>query len=190
MSDDELLGNWGLVRKRLQGVITEPVPEAFYNRITGRMVDSVLPPHVSETGRLGKSGMFSSEARFRDEEIEPVLKGWGVDYRREYRCVFHVGSQSIKGRVDLLTGSPENPLTLIETKLRITYDLELEAAVAQARSYALMLGLASLIVASPEAVWVYSLQRNRETLEMCIPLEDLADSQGWILDKICSLQTT
>jgi hypothetical protein len=53
---------------------------------------------------------------------------------------------------------------LPESKLRILNDDDLARATNQAKSYALMEGLASFIVAAPEGFWCYSLDRNREEL--------------------------
>ena len=55
--------------------------------------------------------------------------------------------------------------------------------MAQARSYALQLGLPSFGVAAPEAVRVYSLSRNQERLEM----EVAGDRLGAQADGIRSL---
>lgn len=47
---------------------------------------------------------------------------------------------------------------------KIISDNELQEAVNQAKSYALMLGLPSFVIASPEGCKLYSLERNNETL--------------------------
>lgn len=65
---------------------------------------------------------------------------------------------------------------MFENKLKILHDKgeeDLQQAMEQGKSYALMLGLPSFVVASPEGLWIYSLQRNTETLEKHIPLEEL-----------------
>jgi hypothetical protein len=45
----------------------------------------------------------------------------------------------------------------------------LEPAVDQAKSYALLLGLPSFVVASPEGMWVYALDKAQEKLVSPLP---------------------
>ena len=70
------------------------------------------------------------------------------------------------------------PLTLFEDKLRILNDQALARARDQGKSYALMLGLPSFVVAAPEGLWIYALQGNREELALKLTGEELAARDG------------
>jgi len=69
-------------------------------------------------------------------------------------------------------------ITVVESKLCIlTYD-DLAQAIAQAKSDALMEGLASFVVAAPEGIWCYSLGRNREKLLQKLTHQELAQNDA------------
>jgi hypothetical protein len=72
--------------------------------------------------------------------------------------------------VDFLVSNDEGPVTLFEDKLRIISDEDLKPAVRQAKSYALLLGLSSFVVAAPEGMWLYALDRNQERLVEQLPV--------------------
>jgi len=135
------------------------------------------------------SGRFVSEAEFEDEVIVPLLKSWGFEYERQRRCPFQLGSQSYFGRIDFFVKDEQGPLTLLENKHRILDDEDLQKAVEQGKSYALMLGLPSFVVASPEGLWVYSLSRNRTRLEQHISTDDLKTEDGQIRRTLLNLRT-
>jgi len=103
------------------------------------------------------------------------MKQWGFEYRRQHPCHFRVGSQYTRGRVDFYVRDERGLLTLFENKLRILKDEELRPAVEQAKSYALLLGSPSFVVASPEGMWLYSLERNDEKLVKGSTVDELKD---------------
>jgi hypothetical protein len=70
----------------------------------------------------------------------------------------------VTGRIDFLVSDGAGLLTLFENKLRVATEQQLQKAVDQAKSYALMLGLPSFVVASPEGLRLYSLSQAEETL--------------------------
>jgi hypothetical protein len=81
MSDDHILRDWGVVRKRFQGVIVEPVPHSVYNRLLQKIPQHTRELHGLEpepTANLAPSGKFVSEKHFEDEVIEPLLRRWGL----------------------------------------------------------------------------------------------------------------
>lgn len=177
LRDDPILGKWGIVRKKFMGVVTEPVPHSIYNRLLEK-----IPAHTSNlcglgpepTAPVGKSGQFVSEAEFEEQVIEPLLKRWNFDYQRQLRCRFRFGrEEGYVGWVDFYVSDVQGPITLFENKHRIISDEDLELASAQAKSYALVLGLPCFVVASPEGLWVYSLTRNEEKLEERISTDEL-----------------
>jgi hypothetical protein len=109
------------------------------------------------------------EAEFEDKVIRPLLKSWGFKGQGQYTCSAWVGSQEHQLRVDFLVSDDKGSVTLFEDKLRIISDEDLQLAVGQAKSYALLLGLPSFVVASPEGMWLYSLERDQEKLMPQLP---------------------
>lgn len=180
MKADHILGKWGLVRRNFQGTVTEPVPYSMYNRLLDKIPKAMRKDHDLEyepVATMESSGQFASEAEFEEAIIVPLLKHWGLKYQAQYPCLFRVGSQYHSGKVDFLVSDAAGPLTLFEDKLRIISDGELKPAVDQAKSYALLLGLPSFVVASPEGMWLYALDRNRETLAKQIPFSEFKGQQ-------------
>lgn len=99
-----------------------------------------------------------------------------------------MGSQDLFGLVDFYVTDGRGPITLFENKFRILGERELRQATDQGKSYALMLGLPSFVVASPEGMWVYSLNRNEETLEEHIPMDELDATGEGLRDKLLKLR--
>ncbi|MDP9474164.1 MAG: EVE domain-containing protein [Actinomycetota bacterium] len=192
MKEDPVLGNWGVVRKRFQGVVVEPVPHSIYNRLLEKIPKDIRDRHHLEpepAAGQGFSSRFASEAHFEDQVIEPLLKRWGLGYQRQYRCRFKMGSQDLFGLVDFYVADGRGPITLFEDKFRILGERELRQATDQGKSYALMLGLPSFVVASPEGIWVYSLNRNEETLEEHVPLDELDVKGEGLRDKLLKMRS-
>ena len=121
-----------------------------------------------------KAELFIDEADFNEKQVIPLLKLWGLEYQQEYPCNFRFGSQYYRGRLDFLVKDQKGPLCVVESKFKIRNETELIPAIDQAKSYALMLGLSSFIVASPEAFWLYSLERNTENLVKKVETENLS----------------
>ncbi len=191
MKDDPILGDWGVVRKRFHGVVVEPVPHSIYNRLLEKIPEGIRNLHDLDpepTAGEGFSNRFVSEAHFEDQVIEPLLRRWGLGYQRQYRCRFKMGSQDLFGLVDFYVADGRGPITLFENKFRILGERELRQATDQGKSYALMLGLPSFVVASPEGMWVYSLNRNEETLEEHIPMDELDARDEGLRDKLLKLR--
>lgn len=191
MSKDPILKQWGLVRRRFVGTVTEPVPYIIYNRLLEKISDETRKKHHLEfeptqpqkaagiklptLATPERSGQFTSETEFEDKIIVPLMRQWGFEYRRQHPCHFQVGSQYTRGRVDFYVRDERGLLTLFENKLRILKDEELKPAVEQAKSYALLLGSPSFVVASPEGMWLYSLERNEAILVKGSAVDELKD---------------
>jgi hypothetical protein len=192
MRKDDILGKWGVVKKFFVGVVAEPVPPAIYNRLLEKIPSAIREKHKLKFAKIltaeGKtptlsqpptlttshlSGQFPSEEKFEEERIIPLLRRWRLQYKRQHFCPFRIGSQDLFGRVDFYVSDKAGLLTVFEDKLWITNDNDLKPAVAQAKSYALLLGSPSFVVASPERMWLYSLDRNHETLYPQLPGADL-----------------
>ncbi|MCL4299566.1 MAG: hypothetical protein KJ077_27770 [Anaerolineae bacterium] len=167
MKQDSVIGQWGIVRRNFVGTVTEPVPPVVYNRLleqipaTIRTKYNLNPQPVASTP---SSGRFTSEADFEEKVIVPLLRDWNLHFKPQYPCPFRIGSQYYQTWIDFFVSDEAGPLTLFENKLRILNDRDLLPAVEQAKSYALLLGLPSFVVASPERMWLYSLNKNQPVL--------------------------
>jgi hypothetical protein len=187
MDETDVLKDWGIVRRNFVGTTAEPVPPIVYNRLLDLIgldlqakhnlerepeISPVTPssPYPATWPTPELSGRFGLEAEFEDKVIRPLLKGWGFMPEGQYTCPAWIGSQEHLLRVDFLVSNDEGPVTLFEDKLRIISDEDLKPAVRQAKSYALLLGLSSFVVAAPEGMWLYALDRNQERLVEQLPV--------------------
>lgn len=193
LKNDHVLGRWGLVRKQFQGVVVESAPPSIYNRLLEKMPVDKRNLHdlkPEPTAEVGRSGQFVSEEDFEDQIIEPLLKRWDLNYQRQYRCRFPFGRQYYSGIVDFYVSDGRGPITLFENKFRILDEKALELASDQGKSYALMLGLPCFVVASPEGLWIYSLNRNKATLEERISPDKLKTKDGEIRSLLLRLRAS
>lgn len=197
MKDDPIISQWSTVRKNFQGTVTEPIPPIVYNRLLEKIPETVRTKYNLEPEKIGAllqgpssglsqyptmptpqfSGQFISEAQFEEEVIKPFLKRCGFKSQPQHLCHFCIGSQYHPTRVDAYVSDQQGPLTLFENKFRILKDEDLKLAVDQAKSYALQLGLSSFVVASPEGMWLYALEKNREALIEPIPANQMTSQQ-------------
>lgn len=192
LRDDPVLGGWGVVRKRFNGVRTEPVPHSIYNRLLREIPERVREEHGLEpepTADVGRSGQFASEADFEDQVVEPLLRRWNLGYQRQHRRRFRFGSQNHLGIVDFYVSDGRGAITLFEDKIRVLDEEDLKEAREQGRSYALMLGMPSFVVASPEGMWIYSLYGHEEKLEMHITLDELGNRDEDIRSTLLRLRS-
>lgn len=176
MRSDPVVKQWGPVRRNLQWTVIEAIPHSVYNRLLDKIPAATRAEHGLLPEPLldvGSSGQFALEAEFEEQVVKPLIRRWGFEFRAQYPCIFRLGSQDTHARVDCYVSDARGPFTLFEDKLRIANDRELEPAVAQAKSYALMLGMPSFVVAAPEGVWIYSLNRNAHTLEKHVRGDEL-----------------
>ncbi len=192
LRDDPVLGGWGVVRKRLTGVRTEPMPHWIYNRLLLEIPERTREAHGLEpepTANVGRSGQFASEADFEDRVVEHLLRRWNLGYQRQHRRRFRFGSQYHLGIVDFYVGDGRGPITLFEDKFRVLNEEDLKEAREQGRSYALMLGVPSFVVASPEGMWIYSLGGHEERLEMHITLDEIGTRDEEIRSTLLRLRS-
>jgi len=166
MKADPVLSQWGPVLRNFQGTVMEPIPHKVYNRLIELMpeVATELGLEPEPLSSIAESGIYASEADFEAKVVEPLLRGWGFHFTQQAQCRFQFGVNEHCGRIDFLVRNARGSITLVESKLRILNDDDLARATNQAKSYALMEGLASFIVAAPEGFWCYTLDRNREEL--------------------------
>ncbi len=167
MKHDLVLNNWSFVKAQSQGVTAGTIPYSIYNRLLekiGKEVYERLGLSPESIGQEATSGTYSSEEEFEDKIIEPLLKHWRLKFKRQYPCYFTVGSQYHTCYVDFIIQDEKGDLTLFEDKLEIVNESQLKKAVLQAKSYSLLLGMKSFVVASPEGFWIYRVERNQEIL--------------------------
>lgn len=178
MRNDTTLRQWGIVKRNFVGTVTEPVPHSVYNQLLMRIPKNIRKKYNLEpepVAQVGRSGQFALEAEFEEAVIVPLLRRWGLKYKPQYACLFRVGSQYHHGWVDFYVSDQNGPLTLFEDKLKILNDKDLKLAVDQAKSYALLLGLPSFVVASPEGMWLYALNKNEESLVKKISADEMSN---------------
>ena len=182
---DDVIGNWGVVKKALVGTVAVPMPPRVSNSLLG-----IIPKTVREKYRLRcehvpppppagsqqppfpqptlatpqYTGNFALEADFEKQVIAPLLKRWGFGPKPQYGFRYRTSSDYHIGLVDFLVSDQGEPLTLFEDKLRIVNDEELQPCVDQAKTYALLLALPSFVVASPQGMWLYALDGDQERL--------------------------
>ncbi|MDB6146544.1 MAG: hypothetical protein JWO45_208 [Spartobacteria bacterium] len=167
MRQDEILGQWGAIRKQLQGVRTEPIPHLYYNRLLEFLNEDdkrAFDLKAEQLEATPSSGKYTSEKEFEDKVLVPLLKELAFQFDRQVSCKFSFGAGAeYRGRADFVVQDSAGDLTLVESKLRLLKS-DLGAAKQQALSYALFLGLPSFILAAPEGLWVYSIDRHVPTL--------------------------
>jgi hypothetical protein len=190
MKHDPILSKWSFVKVQSQGVIAASIPYSIYNRLLEKIGNDVcirLGLSAESIGQEENSGTYSSEEEFEDKIIEPLLRHWGFKFRRQHPCYFIIGSQYHTCYVDFIVQDEKGDLTLFEDKLEILNDSQLKRAVLQAKSYSLLLGMKSFVVASPEGFWIYKVERNREILLYNIKsnkLDENEESMRYLIIKI------
>lgn len=109
-------------------------------------------------------GDFMSEQAFCQRFLVPLVEQMGYQPVLEYPCSFYTGRAIYHGRVDVMVCDGDQAIAVIEAKHTIRSAYPHDKDIAQARSYALNLGLHTFLIAAPERIWVYRLVGARETL--------------------------
>lgn len=176
MKKDKILSQWGVVKKQFQGTVSDPVPHNIYNRLLEKIPENIKKKYnlkKEEISSAELSGTFYREVDFEENIIEPLLRRMNFTFKYQFPCNIRAGSQKHPCRVDYCVSYNNEPVTLFEDKLRIiNEEKELKEATEQGKSYALQLGFPSFVVASPEFLWIYKLNKNKEELVEKIPTED------------------
>ena len=58
----------------------------------------------------------------------------------------------------------QQALAIIECKKHVQGPIELSAGIGQAKSYALMSGINKFVLAAPQGMWCFQLERHQEKL--------------------------
>lgn len=194
MRADPVLSRWSVVRRHFQGVVATSIPHAVYNRLLSYIPEPMrvkynLKPEPQ--AHYPQSGSFTLERDFDEQVIRPLLKRWDFQFQMQRPCRFQFGTQLHLGYIDFYVEDERGPLTIFEDKLRIINEngRDLELAVAQAKSYSMVLGLSSFVVASPEGLWVYSLNGNRERFQRRFLVEGIETRDAEIRELLLSLRS-
>ncbi len=158
------IADWSVIRRQFQGVTVEPVPTSVFMELARLVPDELrqdLEGAAPRNPNFESLGEFRLEREFEVDVLEPLLDAAGLLWERQAPCVFHYGRQRMSCRVDYLLRDSGREVSLIEAKARIANEGELAEAVAQARSYASQMGLASFLVAAPEGFWLYPLSSGK-----------------------------
>ncbi|MBI2297347.1 MAG: EVE domain-containing protein [Armatimonadetes bacterium] len=186
-----VIAAWAPVRRNLQGVMTEPITHKVYNKLL-RFIPKNVQAHLGlepepDPDHPG-SGAYATEAEFEEAVVEPLLRRWEFRFETQSPCRFRTGTSTYAGRVDFVVRDGRGPLTLFENKLRIADAADLDSATQQGRSYALMLGLPSFVVASPEGLWLYRFNRHEPVLVRQVDIEKLGTEHEALRSEILRLR--
>jgi hypothetical protein len=124
---------------------------------------------------LRTAGVYASEREFEEKVVEPILRHWRCKFEYQKPCRVCVGTQYYRPRLDYLVSDERGLLTLFENKLRIVNEKERQAALDQARSYALLLRVPTFVIASPECMSLYRLNRSEAELIESVDGDELTD---------------
>jgi len=141
-------------------------------RQAGLSVVQIAPTHSAATKksqalkqRTTKQvlfGNYKSEDEFETAVIVPLIQEIGLPFKKQVTCTFYTGSKPYHGRIDLVVYRNQQAIAVIECKKSIQGPMELSAGIAQAKSYALMSGISKFILAAPQGLWCFQLERNQE----------------------------
>lgn len=156
---DKILSSMPIVRKNMQGVDGVELKPSEYNRILD-LAKSGIPRLQFETP--DNDSEYKLEKDVERQLVKPLLKqlNYGEsDYVQQ--LYIEIGNhnhalipdfvllpQKVKGRY--------NAFAIIEAKLSITNEKQLEETITQARSYAKLLGTKYQLIASKEKLWLFS----------------------------------
>jgi hypothetical protein len=191
MKHDSILGKWGFAKCSSQGVVTAPVPYSIYNRLLELIGKDVCKKNNLISEPLAKavsSGLYASEEDFEDDVLEPLFRNWGLKFQRQYPCYFTIGTQYHTCFVDFIVHDAKGTVTLFEDKIEIRNDAQLQKAISQAKSYSLLLGINSFVIASPEGFWIYRLDKNNEILLEKISSDEFKEKEERMREMILKLR--
>lgn len=133
-------------------------------------------------------GAFHTEKSFETDIIVPLLNSFGWNFKREYSFPFVLGTRTYTGRVDFLVSDNSGYITLIENKLQILDDKDLEFARGQARSYASALELSAFVVAAPQGIWLYAFERGKTCLVQKLDPISVIQNPGQLKARLLELR--
>lgn len=174
---DPLLSRWETLEQcRRHNVVTAPMPTAVYNRLLSYLPDAALAAadlRPAPVGPAPDSGWYAVKEEFGQKVVEPLLHGWAFAFEARYRCQCPLGRQNYPGHVDYLVRDAVGPITLFETQTHLLTEADQQAAAERVRPYALLLGLPTFVLAAPEGLWLYAVQRGEAALERRFTLDEV-----------------
>lgn len=162
----------------------------FWNSstLTAEFVLSEADLPTAPTTTSAQVSPFAREKEFEEAVILPLIQKFGWHAQREYTFTIPVGVKRLPVRVDVLVSDEGGPITLIENKLQILNERDLEFAMGQARSYASALELPSFVVAAPQGVWVYAFERGKVACRRKFEPNHLQQTQGELRNLLLELR--
>lgn len=156
---DKVLGAMPIVNKNMQGINGVELMPSEYNHILG--ISRCKEPKL-EYSAVDADGEYPNEKEVEDQVIKPFLKELGY-YEGDYvqQLYVEIGNHNNTLIPDFVLmpddrGAYKRAFAIVEVKRSITKEKELEDALTQARSYALLLRVKYAVVASQEGLWILS----------------------------------
>ena len=156
---DRVLGAMPIVNKNMQGINGVELMPSEYNHILE--ITGCKAPKL-EYSAVGADGEYPNEKAVEENVIKPFLKTIGYDETDYVQQLYvEIGNHNNTLIPDFVLlpddrGAYKRAFAIVEAKRSITKDKELQDALGQARSYALLLRVKYAVVASQEGLWMLS----------------------------------
>ena len=178
MKNDKILGKMPIVRKNMQGVNGVELKPSEYARIL--KLGKCKAPEIHYSADISDN-TFCTEKDVEEKIIKPLLKQLGyseTDYVQQLYIEIGNHNHALIPDFVLLPKKNKNgykAFAVIEAKLSVISEKQLDEAKKQARSYAKLLSAKKLSVISKEKIWVFC---DKDDFEKCIfehTINDLTD---------------
>lgn len=178
MRKDEILGEMYLVKQKMMSVNGGELKPSEYARIL--KLGKCKAPAIKYTSDISDN-TFCTEKDVEEKIIKPLLKQLGyseTDYVQQLYIEIGNHNHALIPDFVLLPKKNRNGYTafaVIEAKLSVISEKQLDEAKKQARSYAKLLSAKKLSVISKEKIWIFC---DKDDFEKCIfehTINDLTD---------------
>ncbi len=156
---DKVLGEMPIVKGNMQGINGVELMPSEYNHILD--ITGCKAPKL-EYSAVGADDEYPNEKAVEEKVIKPFLKTIGYDETDYVQQLYvEIGNHNNTVIPDFVLlpddrGAYKRAFAIVEAKRSITKDKELQDALGQARSYALLLRVKYAVVASQEGLWILS----------------------------------
>lgn len=131
---------------------------------------------------------FTSEHSFEERVISPLLLHFCLDFERQKHVQIPTGHKYTPGFVDYVVHDERGLLTIIENKKAIPSETKLGEAADQGASYARALHSPTVVVAAPQGIWIFEVQRYDVRLARKVEPSDVASQRNHILEVLRRLR--
>ena len=165
---DVKLAKMSIVRKNMQGVNGVEIKPSEYARIL--KLGKCNAPEIKYSSDISDT-TFCTEKDVEEKIIKPLLKQLGYSEKDYIQQLYiEIGNHNHALIPDFIlmpkkTGNGYKAFAIIEAKLSVTSEKQLNDAKKQARSYAKLLSAKKLAVISKEKIWVYG---EKDDFDKCI----------------------